>query len=235
MYRRWVLVKTWFFLCRKRSDSLLQAGKAIFRIALFKDIRSIQDYYKYCYSQISKMISKSWNMKAFLHSTGLIIFSLMISPAASGEIYIEVAPSLIEIDTDNAKSTHPLLADFRLGYETTGQQLEVALMLGINDDRLNQLTVDVPFAFSAFYRYLPEVDSSIKLHFILGVSHIEVESSYPGIADSTDRFDGVSFGFGFEESFEFNPQFKLSFDWIRLYHGDRLNINAAGLGLHYEF
>lgn len=174
-------------------------------------------------------------MKALLHSIGLIIFALMISPTALAEVYMEVAPGLAEIDTTNAKSTRPLLADFRLGYETTGQQLELALMLGINDDRLNQLTVDVPFVFSVFYHYLPEVNSSIKLHFILGASHIEVESSYPGIADSTDKFDGVSFGFGFEESFEFNPQFKMSFDWIRLYHGDRLNINTASLGLHYEF
>ena len=174
-------------------------------------------------------------MKAFLHSTGLIILALLVSPAAFGEVYMEVAPSQVEIDTSKAKSTRPLLADFRLGYETGGRQLELALMLGLNDDRLNQLTVDVPFVFSVYYRYLPEVDSSIKLHFILGASHIEVESSYPGVANSTDKFDGVSFGFGFEEHFDFNPQFKMSFDWIRLYHGDRLNINAASLGLHYEF
>lgn len=159
----------------------------------------------------------------------------MISPTALSEVYLEVAPSLVEIDTGNAPSTKPWLADFRFGYETDGRQLELALMLGINDDRLNQLTVDVPFAISAFYRYLPELDSSIKLHFILGASHIEVESSYPGIADSTDRFDGLSFGIGFEESFDFDPQLRMSFDWIRLYQGDRLNINAASLGLHYVF
>lgn len=174
-------------------------------------------------------------MKAFLHSTGLLIFALMISPTAFGEVYVGLAPGQIEIDTSKAKSTRPLVVDFRLGYETPGQQLEMALMLDLNDDRLNQLTVEVPLVVSFFYRYLPEVDSSIKVHFILGASHIEVESSYPGIADSTDKFDGVSFGFGFEESFESIPQLKVSFDWIRLYHGDRLNINAATLGLRYEF
>ncbi len=174
-------------------------------------------------------------MKVHLHSIGLIILALVISPTALGEIYIKVAPSQAEIDITNAKSTRPLLADFRLGYETTGQQLELALMLGINEDKLNQLAVEVPLVLSAFYHYLPEVNSSIKLHFILGASHIEVESSYPGVADSTDKFDGVSFGIGFEESFEFDPQLRMSFDWIRLYHGDSLNINAASLGLHYEF
>ena len=159
----------------------------------------------------------------------------MNSSTALAEVYMEVAPSQAVIDTTKARSTRPLLADFRLGYETTGQQLELALMLGINDDRLNQLTVEVPFALSVFYHYLPEVNSSIKLHFILGASHIEVESSYPEIADSTDKFEGVSFGIGFEESVDFDPQFKMSLDWIRLYHGEDLNINAVSLGLHYEF
>jgi len=34
---------------------------------------------------------------------------------------------------------------------------------------------------------------SLKVHLILGASKIEVESSFPGVADSLDRFEGVSF------------------------------------------
>lgn len=168
-------------------------------------------------------------------STASIIFALAFSSPAIAEFYLEIAPSEFEIDTSNAKSTRPLLADFRFGHETDERQLELALMLGINEDRLNELEVDVPFAFSAFYRYLPEIHSSIKLDLVLGVSHVEVESSYAGIADATDRFSGVSFGIGFEESFEFNPKLKMSLDWIRLYHGDELTISSTSLGLHYEF
>jgi len=153
---------------------------------------------------------------------------------ARAGMYMELSPSQAEIDTP-ARTTRPWLADFRVGYETPGQQLELALMRGINDDNINQLSVDVPWVVSVFYRYLPEVNSRIKLHLILGMSQIEVESSYPGTADTVDRFDGVSFGIGFEESFQSNPQMKLTLDWIRLYQGDQININATSFGFHYAF
>lgn len=173
-------------------------------------------------------------MKTCFKSLCLVIFVMLGSPIAGASVYLELSPSLAEIDTP-ARSTRPLLADFRLGYERPGQQFEVALMLGINDDSLHQLNVEVPSVLSVFFHYLPEVESRIKLHLIVGYSHLEVESSYTGMTKVTDRFDGISYGFGVEEAFRSNPQMKISFDWIRLYHGDRLNINAASLGFHYDF
>ncbi|MES0327886.1 MAG: hypothetical protein ABUK13_06825 [Gammaproteobacteria bacterium] len=173
-------------------------------------------------------------MKKILIFKFCLFLALFFSSSAGAGIFIALAPSLTKIDTPSA-STRPLLADFRLGYEIPHHQFELAIMSSIKDDQLNQLTVDIPTVTSVFYRYFANSNSGIKFHLILGVSQIEVESSYPTFPDSTDHFDGFSYGIGLEESFHSIPGLKLKFDWISLYDGDQININATSLGIRYEF
>jgi len=173
-------------------------------------------------------------MKKSLFFFYTFFLTLLCSFNVSAGSYIGLSPSLLKIDTPSA-STRPVMADFRLGYAISNHQLEIALMSGIRDDTLNQLSVEAPSVRSVFYRYLPSAKNNVKMHLILGASQVDTEASYPGVADSSDSFDSVSFGIGFEESFQSIPQLKMKFDWIRLYHGDQLNINATSLGLRYEF
>jgi hypothetical protein len=154
--------------------------------------------------------------------------------SVSANPYWEVAPAFIALDTP-ARSSRPLLVDFRIGDVFSGYQLEAALMLGLTDHDVNQLTVEIPFVMSVFYKYLPPGDSSIKLQLIAGLSHVEVESDYPGTGKSTDQFDSFSYGFGFEEAFRKYPKTKISADIIRLYHGEDIRINVVSLGVHYDF
>lgn len=178
-------------------------------------------------------MSKSINpLKALLFSFLINIYVPGVT--ANTGLYISLAPAMVDIDTDIA-STRPTLIDFRLGYELDAHRLELSIMSSLSDDSLNQLVVDVPSVNSVFYRYLPYKDTSVKINLILGVSQIEVESSYPNVPLSTDTFDGVSFGVGFEESFKSIPQLKLKLDVIRLYNGDNLNINFLSLGVSYAF
>lgn len=164
-----------------------------------------------------------------------LVLSIMGSSSAIAGAYIELSPSSTKIDTP-AATTNPVLADFRLGYAlASGHQLELVTMSSIKDDQLNQLTVDIPSVKSIFYRYSPYAKSDLKLHLIVGASQVDVDSSFPGFADTTDRFDGISYGVGFAEAFQSIPALKVKFDWIRLYHGDELNINTMSLGLRYEF
>ena len=163
-----------------------------------------------------------------------LFLALFYSSSAGAGIFIALAPSLAKIDTPSA-STRPVLADFRLGYEIPHHQFELAIMTSIKDDQLNQLTVDIPSVKSVFYRYIESPNSDVKFYLILGASQIEVESSYPTFPDSTDHFDGFSYGIGLEESFHSIPGLKLKFDWISLYDGDQININATSLGIRYEF
>jgi len=158
----------------------------------------------------------------------------MPGAAANTGLYVSLAPAMVEVDTDNA-STRPGLIDFRLGYEFDVHQLELSIMSSLYDDNLNQLVVDIPSVNSVFYRYLPYKDTSVKIHLILGVSQVEVESSYPNEPLSTETFDGASFGVGFEEAFTAAPQLKLKLDFIRLYNGNNLNINLFSLGVSYAF
>jgi len=158
----------------------------------------------------------------------------MPSAIASEGTYISLAPAMVDVNTENA-STRPTLIDVRLGYEFDEHQLELGIMSSLSDDSLNQLIVDVPSVNSIFYRYLPYDDTSIKINLILGVSQVEVESSYPNVPVSTETFDSVSFGIGFEEAFTSIPQLKLKLDILRLYHGDNMNINLLSLGVRYAF
>ncbi len=172
-------------------------------------------------------------MKKILRFNYLLVMILMNSPLQADR-YIELSAAKANVNTP-AANTYPLLADIRLGYRQPGYQLELAFMTSLNDDRLNQLTVDIPSVFSAYYHYLPFPDSSLKLHLIVGGSLVNIESSYPGLETAKDDFYGVSYGIGFEESFKSIPRLKLTVDWIKLYHGEQLEIDAASLGVHYEF
>ena len=164
----------------------------------------------------------------------LLFFLILNSTYAYAGAYISLAPALIEIDTDNA-STRPTLVDLRLGYEIDAHLFELAIMSSINDDSLNQLTVDAPSVSSLFYHYLPYKNDDIKIHLILGASQIDIESTYPNVPDTTDTFDGISFGIGFEEAFKSIPQLKIKLDIMRLYNGDDLNINLLSIGVRYVF
>ena len=173
-------------------------------------------------------------MKNFLIFKSCLFLALFYSSTVGAGVFIALAPSWAKIDTPSA-STHPLLIDFRLGYEIPDHQFELAIMTSSEDDQLNQLTVDIPSVQSIFYRYAPESKSDVKFHLILGASQIEVDSSYPGMPDSTDHFDGFSYGIGMEEASRSIPNLKIKLDWISLYDGDQIKISTTSLGLRYEF
>lgn len=161
----------------------------------------------------------------------LVVFNASISYA---ETYLESSLSMMFIDTP-AKNIKPILTDFRYGYAISGHQFEAAIMTGFADDDVKQLSVEVPYAVSLFYHYLPNMDTDTRLHLIAGASFVTIESSFPGIADEKDDFYGASFGIGFEESFKSHPRLSLSFDYLRLYHGEDIDIDAASIGAHYVF
>jgi hypothetical protein len=153
---------------------------------------------------------------------------------AQADSYVELSPAVMAVET-KYDSTHPKLADFRLGYTTQYHQIELALMTSIQDGKLNQLKVEAPLVTSVLYHYIPRFNSSVKLHLIVGASQVNIKSSYPGTSGTDDDFSSLSFGLGLEESFKSIPQLSLSLDWIQLYRGKDLNINATSLGFHYEF
>ena len=108
-------------------------------------------------------------------------------------------------------------------------------MNSIGDDQLNELTIDIPSVQAVFYRYISSSQSGIQVHLVIGYSQLEVVASYPGVPDSTDKFEGLSYGIGLEEAFHSVPNLKFKLDWVTLYNGDQVEITATSLGLRYEF
>ncbi len=161
----------------------------------------------------------------------LIIFGVSIAEAGT---YIGLATTLIKIKADTG-STSPLMADVRLGYALNAHKFELAVMSSISDDSLNQLVTDIPIATSLLYRFTVNPRHSTKIDLILGYSQIDIKSSYIQVPEFTESFKGVSFGVGFEEALKSIPQLKFKLDFMRMYRGDRLNIDAYTLGFRYEF
>ncbi len=164
----------------------------------------------------------------------LMLLLAISTQSAQAGTYIELSPAVMAVETKH-DATHPKQADFRLGYSSQYHQIELALMTGIQDGNLNQLKVEAPLVSSVLYHYIPHFNSSVKLHLIAGASQVNIKSSYPGTSGTDDTFSGISFGLGLEESFKSIPQLSLSLDWIQLYRGKDLKINATSLGVHYEF
>jgi hypothetical protein len=158
----------------------------------------------------------------------------IVAFTAHAETYLEFSSGLIVVDTPG-KSAHPLLADLRLGYARDKHQFELALMTSARKDEVSRLEVKTPSVVSVFWHFIPQQQSSLKFHTILGASRVEVDADYDGMASSDEFYSGISYGIGWEERFESYPQLKLSVDLIQLYHGEDLNINTVSLGFHFEF
>jgi hypothetical protein len=164
----------------------------------------------------------------------LLILAALLPAISQADLYLELSPAIMQVNTPDA-SSHPKLLDFRLGYEIYGQQAELALMTSVQDGKVNQLAVEAPLVVSLLYHYMPQPDNHLKFQLIFGLSQVNIKSSYPGTSGSDDSFSGLTYGFGLEEAFVSIPQLKLSLDWLQLYRGSDLHINATSLGVHYEF
>jgi len=164
----------------------------------------------------------------------LMLLIAFWAPLTNAGTYIGLAPALLEIKTDDGK-TNPVMVNFNLGYEMDVHKLELSILSGVSDDKLNQLVTDVPISTSVLYRYLLTPKSRLKIDFILGYSQVDITSSYVNVPEFTETFSGVSFGLGFEEAFKSIPQLKMKIDIMQLYRGDDLRINTFVMGLLYEF
>lgn len=164
----------------------------------------------------------------------LVFLSLFSAATAGADPYAALATTLAQIKTDTG-STTPLLADLRLGYALDAHKIELAVMPGIRDDNLNQLVTEIPLASALLYRFTATPKFSLKLDLILGYSQVETSSSYTNVPELTEKFRGISYGIGLEEKLESLPKLKFRLDFMQLYRGDRLEINAFTAGFRYAF
>lgn len=174
------------------------------------------------------------NISFFYCFRFLLLITAFFTPLARANVYFDLSASQIEINTP-AASTKPAGYDLRLGYAVDAHQLELSYMSSTREGTLNQLNTRTPSIISVFYHYLPYPRERLKLHLIVGASQVEVESSYSNTSNSLDQYNGVALGIGFDESFASLPELKLKAEYLRLYSGDNLDINALVLGIRYEF
>jgi len=153
---------------------------------------------------------------------------------ANAGTYMGLTTSLLNIRTSTGFTT-PVLAGLNLGYEMKRHKLEVVAMSSISDDDLNQLITDVPLVSSLLYRFTATPKSSLHLDLLLGYSQVKVTSSYLQGPETSETFAGVSYGIGLEEALTSIPNLKFKMDFMQLYRGDQLKINAFNIGVRYAF
>ncbi len=163
-----------------------------------------------------------------------IVMTLLVTTHSHADPYLEFSSGAIFVDTPTA-TARPTIVDLRLGISRPKHQFELALMRSLSEDKVNRLRVETPAVVSLLWHYIPQQVSGLKVHTVLGVSRVEVEADYPGVADDRDEYSGISYGIGFEESFDNMPRLKVSVDLLQLYRGEDLEINSVNIGLHYEF
>lgn len=165
----------------------------------------------------------------------LLLAGLLCPSVAGAGFYAGGSVGRFDIDTP-AASTHPGSEGIYLGYSLPPlHQFELVYMTSRSDDNLNQLTTEVNSVSSIFYRYLLDPTTHLKMHLILGASDIEINTAYQGGAVTTSDFSGFSYGVSFKEALQSIPRLSISFEWIKLYHGEDMDINTMNLGFIYEF
>jgi hypothetical protein len=173
-------------------------------------------------------------MKIEFRLKHLLFITVFFSSIVNAGTYMGLAASLMNINADTG-STSPVTADISLGYAMDAHKLELVVMSGIKDDNINQLVTDIPIAGSLLYRYSVKLKNTLRLDLILGYSQVDIEASYVGIPSFTESYRGASFGIGLEEALKSIPQLKFRLEYIQLYRGDQLKINAFNIGYRYEF
>lgn len=164
-----------------------------------------------------------------------LLFTALAHSDTLSHTYASVGAGLIYVDTPSGRASPPL-AGLRLGRAIDLQHhFELALMRSVREDEVNQLDVEVPSVVSLLWRYTPEQESTLKVQGILGVSDVEVDADYAGLASSSEHYTGVSYGVGFEEYFKSVPGLRVSADLVQFYRGDELDIYSVSLGLAYDF
>jgi len=165
----------------------------------------------------------------------LIVLGLMTFSASAGSLYTDVSLVRTTMKIEGEK-LNPFLARYKLGYQITNQlAVEAQLANSAKEDDINNLDVDVDKFTGLYVRYSGDSDyNGVTMYFIAGSSTTKLKWTRNGISDS-ETFEDFSYGIGAEERSGSIQNMLYTFEYIKYYDSNDLDLSGISLGVRYNF
>lgn len=131
---------------------------------------------------------------------------------------------------------NPFLARYKLGYQVSNQlAVEVQFANSAKEDDINNLDLDVDKFNGIYVRYAGEsAYNGVTLYFIAGSSKTKLKWTRDGVSDS-ETFEDFSYGIGAEEHSNSIKNMLYTFEYIKYYDSNDLDLSGISLGVRYNF
>ncbi|NOZ55035.1 MAG: porin family protein [Gammaproteobacteria bacterium] len=165
----------------------------------------------------------------------LIFLGFLSFSATAGALYVDVSLVRTTMKIEGEK-LNPFLARYKLGYQLSNQlAIEAQFAKSAKEDDLNNLDVDVD-EFNGYYvRYSGDsAYNGVTLYFIAGVSTTKLKWTRDGNSNS-ETFEDFSYGIGAEEHSEAIKNMVYTFEYMKYYDSNDLDVSGISLGIRYNF
>lgn len=169
-----------------------------------------------------------------LTTISIAVAALSVGSQAMAEHYVGGNLSALQVEEDWSGENANLVALYgRLGTEFNQYfSGELRLGTGIDDDKINGVTVELNHFYGAYVRGTLPVTNAFYPYVVVGVTRAELEAKVPGTAVSDSGSD-VSFGVGTDIRLTSNTD--LNLEYMNYYDKDNLSVDGISVGLTYRF
>lgn len=166
-------------------------------------------------------------------ATGMLM--ICFTNTASANFYAGAFPYLTYLKVEGQHFS-PLGAGFHLGYKITPRHsVDILYVVGLKEDNLNRLDLEVPSVIAGTYRFNFLPNKSFNANLILGFDQVTAKTSLNSVSQLEEKYNGFVYGLALSEGFKSMPELQITAELTNLYKGDSLNILGANIGVRYEF
>lgn len=153
--------------------------------------------------------------------------------AEQAQGYYGIGYHMGSYENTGVSEANPGAIAFRAGgYLNQVIALEARLALGITDDTVNNIDVELDTALSAFIKADVPMTPFVNAYGLLGLTRGEIETSSAGLTASESE-TGLSYGLGIEG--EINRRTSLSVEYVLLLDEDAFEYTAINIGITTRF
>jgi len=154
------------------------------------------------------------------------------SYAAQNQGYYGIGYHMGSYENTGMPEANPGAIAFRAGgYLNQVIALEARLALGITDDTVNNIDIELDTALSAFIKADVPMTPFVNAYGLLGLTRGEIETSTGGLTSESET--GLSYGLGIEG--EISRRTSLSVEYVLLLDEDAFEYTAINVGITARF
>ena len=164
-----------------------------------------------------------------------IVLGIMVSPVSAITLYADLDYMYHDVDVGGTE-LNPSSVSLKLGMPVTQNvAVEVVYASGIEDDKVNALTLEVTEILAAYLRFHSTMyGRGTHIYLLAGQANTTITTKFSGVEDE-EGFKDFSWAIGAEEESKAIKNFFYTFEYNRYYDDDNLNITGISLGVKYGF